>query len=84
MEDMKRHRAKAEKGRIKLDVPTDLPDGAEVEVVIIQDDYLTPDELDPDERAEFYAGLDESIAEAERGETISAEECLRRLRDPIK
>lgn len=84
MEDMKRHRARAEKGRIKLDVPTDLPDGAVVDVVILFDDGPTLDGMPPEERAELLAALDEGLDQSERGETISAEESLRHLRDPLK
>ena len=39
-------------GRLVLDEPTDLPDGAEVEVLVIDD------ELTAEERAELHASLD--------------------------
>lgn len=79
MEHMKTHKARAENGRLKLDVPTDLPDGAEVDVIVLGEEPY--DSMDPAERAELDAAIDESLDQIARGESISAEECLRRLRD---
>jgi predicted DNA-binding antitoxin AbrB/MazE fold protein len=45
-------KAQVTNGRLKLDEPTDLPEGAEVEVVIIDDG------LSLEERAELHASLD--------------------------
>lgn len=78
MENMKTHKARAENGRLRLDVPTDLPDGAEVDVLVLGADESF-DSMDPAERAELEAAIDESLEQAARGETISAEESLRRL-----
>ena len=80
MEHMKTHKARAENGRLKLDVPTELPDGAEVDVIVLGEEE-SYDSMDPAERAELDAAIDESLDQIARGESISAEECLRRLRD---
>ena len=47
-------------GRLVFDEPTDLPDGADVEVVVIDD------ELTVDERAGLHASLDRLLDEAQR------------------
>jgi hypothetical protein len=60
-------------GRIEIG-DVELPEGAEVAVCYSGDEagvQLTPDEL---------AELDASIAEADRGETIAAEDVLREIR----
>jgi hypothetical protein len=63
-------------GRLALDVPTDLPDGAEVEVVVIDD------ELTAGERLALHASLDRALegsgSEARRG--MDAVEYLRQYR----
>jgi hypothetical protein len=61
-------------GRLVLDEPTDLPDGAEVEVVVIDDD------LTVDERAELHASLDRALDDSEAGRGMDAAEYLKRYR----
>ncbi len=61
-------------GRLVLDEPTDLPDGAEVEVVVIGD------ELTPDERAELHASLDRALDDSEAGRSVDAADYLRQYR----
>lgn len=61
-------------GRLVLDEPTDLPDGAEVEVVVIDD------ELSADERAELHASLDQALAESDAGRAVDAREYLEQYR----
>jgi hypothetical protein len=51
----------ARNGRLILDEPTDLPDGAEVEVLLI-DDNLTAEE-----RAELHASLDRALDDSAAG-----------------
>jgi hypothetical protein len=63
-------------GRIVLDDPVDLPEGAAVEIAVLGDDG----ELSAEERAEAEAAIDEGIDQAERGETSPIEDVLRRLR----
>lgn len=53
-------------GRIVLDEPTTLPDGAEVEVVVIDDD------LSAGERAELHASIDQALEDAEVGRRMEA------------
>lgn len=61
-------------GRVQLDEPTDLPDGAEVEVVVLDD------ELSADERAALHASLDRALEDSEAGRGVDAMEYLRQYR----
>jgi hypothetical protein len=63
-------------GRIVLDDPVELPEGAEVEIAVLEEE----DDMTPEERAEAEASIDRGLEQAARGETISAEELIRRLR----
>ena len=53
-------------GRLLLDEPTDLPDGAEVEVLVIDD------ELTPADRAELHASLDRALEDSDAGRGTDA------------
>ncbi len=57
-------------GRLVVDEPTDLPDGAEVEIVVIDDKLTT------EERAELHASLDRALDDSEAGEGVDAAEYL--------
>jgi len=61
-------------GRLVLDEPTNLPDGAEVEVLVIDD------ELTAEERAELHASLDRALEDSEAGRGMDAWEYLERYR----
>lgn len=61
-------------GRLVLDEPTGLPDGAEVEVLVIDDD------LTAEERAELHASLDRAVDDSETGRGMDAWEFLDRYR----
>jgi hypothetical protein len=61
-------------GRLVLDEPTDLPDGAEVEVLVIDD------ELTAEERTELHASLERALDDAEAGRGMDAWEYLERYR----
>jgi hypothetical protein len=61
-------------GRLVLDEPTDLPEGAEVEVVVIDD------ELSPEERVALHASLDRALDDSEAGRGMDAAEYLRQYR----
>jgi hypothetical protein len=61
-------------GRLVLDEPTDLPDGAEVEVVVIDDD------LTPEERAHLHASLDRALDDSEAGRSMDVGEYLKQYR----
>ena len=53
-------------GRLVLDEAADLPDGAEVEVVVIDD------ELSAEERAALHASLDRALDDSEAGRGMDA------------
>ncbi|MGH9201222.1 MAG: hypothetical protein ACRD2A_08310 [Vicinamibacterales bacterium] len=61
-------------GRLALDEATDLPDGAEVEVLVIDD------ELTGEERAELHASLDRALEDSDAGRGNEAWEYLERYR----
>lgn len=61
-------------GRLVLDEPTDLPDGAEVEVLVVDD------ELTAEERAELHASLDRALEDSDAGRGMDAWEFLERYR----
>ncbi len=72
------HKASVRNGRLVLDEPTELPDGAVVDLVAIDADVL--DDLDEAEREELRAALAEGIAQDDAGDTVDADEVLARLR----
>jgi len=74
-------RAHVHNGRLVLDEPTDLPEGEIVELVPL-DEVLARggDYLDADERAELHRDLATSIAEADAGHLIDADDVLADLR----
>ena len=78
MQPLKAH---VHNGRLVLDEPTDLPEGEIVELVPL-DKVLARggDYLDDEERAELHRALEESIAEADAGQLIDAEDVLAELR----
>ncbi len=71
---MHAHKIHAKNGRLVLDEPTDLPDGAEVEIVVIDD------ELTAEERAELHASLDRALEDSDAGRGMDAREYLERYR----
>lgn len=62
-------------GRVVVDEPTDLPDGAEVEVLVIGGDELTPEE-----RVELHASLDRALENSDAGRGVDAWEYLKQCR----
>ncbi|MBN1608271.1 MAG: hypothetical protein JW940_16685 [Polyangiaceae bacterium] len=68
-------KTRVENGRIRLDQPTNLPDGAEVELVIVGGD-----ELDDEERARLHEALDEAEADIDAGRVVSEEDVWTALR----
>lgn len=71
---MHTRKVQVKNGRLVLDEPTDLPDGAEVEVLVI-DDQLTAEE-----RAELHASLDRALEDSDAGRGVEAWEYLERYR----
>lgn len=61
-------------GRLVLDEPTDLPDGAEIDVIVMDD------ELNAEERAELHASLDRALDDSEAGRGMDAAEYLKQYR----
>ncbi len=68
-------KAHVKNGRLLLDEPTDLPDGAEVRVALVDDD-----ELDDAERAKLHAAILEAEAELDAGSGVGEDELWARLR----
>ncbi|MBN1607544.1 MAG: hypothetical protein JW940_12985 [Polyangiaceae bacterium] len=68
-------KTRVENGRIKLDQPTNLPDGAEVELVIVGGD-----ELDDEERARLHASLERALDDEDAGRVVDADEFLAEVR----
>lgn len=71
-------KASVRNGRIVLDEPTELPEGAVVDLVAIGGDKL--DDLDDEEREALHAALAEGIAQDDAGDTVDADEVLAHLR----
>jgi hypothetical protein len=63
--------AHVKNGRIVLDEPTDLPEGAEVELVV-----RGGDELDEAERGELHASLERALDDEAAGRVVDAERFL--------
>ena len=62
-------------GRLVLDEPTNLPEGAEVRVALVDGD-----DLDDAERAELHAAILAAEKELDAGQVASEEELWARLR----
>jgi hypothetical protein len=71
MQPLKAH---VRNGRLVLDEPTELPEGAEVQLTIVDDD-----EMSDEERARLHAALERSMAQAKAGKLIDANEVIGRL-----
>jgi anti-sigma factor RsiW len=71
MQSLKAH---VRNGRLVLDEPTDLPEGAEV-VLTVSDD----DRMEDEERARLHAALERSMAQAKAGKLVDADVVLGRL-----
>jgi hypothetical protein len=72
---MKALKAHVRGGRLLLDEPTDLPEGAEVRVALVDDD-----ELDEGERAKLHAAILAAEAELDAGQAVGEAELWSRLR----
>ena len=71
-------RATVRNGHLVLDEPTELPEGAVVDLVAVGGDAL--DELDDEEREALHTALAEGIAQDDAGDTVDADEVLAHLR----
>ena len=63
-------------GRIVVDEPVDLPDGAEVRVYLYD---TAADSMSAEERAALERRLERSLKQADAGELIEADEVLAEL-----
>jgi hypothetical protein len=61
--------------RLVLDEPTDLPDGTELGLAVVDD----ADQLDDEDRAKLHAALAASEVEFRDGEAIPAEQVIAEL-----
>jgi hypothetical protein len=77
-------KARVVNGRIKLDEPTDLPEGKEIELIAL-DDVLARDgdDLDDAERAALHRALDESIEDEQAGNVESLSKIIADLRTQL-
>jgi hypothetical protein len=71
MQPLKAH---VHNGRLVLDEPTDLPEGTEVELMPVDDDF------DPAERARLLQAIEEGAEDFERGDHMDAFEFVAQLR----
>lgn len=69
-------KARVLNGRLVVDEPTDLPEGTEVDLVLLD----PGDWLDEDDRAALHRALAASRADVEAGRLTDADEVLRELR----
>jgi len=72
---MRAFKAHVKGGRLVLDEPTNLPEGAEVRLAPIDDD-----ELDDAERGRLHAAIVAAEAELDAGQVASEDELWARLR----
>jgi hypothetical protein len=68
-------KARVKNGRLVLDEPTNLPEGAEVELVPGDGD----DDLDDEERAELHRSIEEGLADMKAGRVVDAKAAIARL-----
>ena len=74
LDSMEALRALVRNGRLVMDEATELPEGTEVRLIVVED------ELDEGERTELDAALREGIAEMRAGKTVDGHEAIARLR----
>ena len=63
-------------GRIVVDEPVDLPDGAELRLYLYD---AAADSMTPEERVALERALERSLAQADAGELMEADEVLAEL-----
>lgn len=69
-------RAHVANGRLVVDETVDLPDGAEVQIAVVD----AGDQLDDEDRARLHAAIEQAQDELDRGEGIPATDFLADLR----
>jgi hypothetical protein len=68
-------KAHVRSGRIIVDEPTDLPEGAELDLVVVGND-----DLDEEEELALMASLDRALADEDAGRVVNADEFLAEVR----
>ena len=68
-------KAQVKNGRLVLDEPTDLPEGREVELVV-----LDGDEFEPEEKARLLQAIEDGIEDIEKGDYVDGFELIAQLR----
>ena len=83
---MHAHKARVENGRLKLDEPTDLPNGTELYLVRADEStdivLLDDDGLEGGERAELLKVIDDGLADAEAGKVEDFSKLIAKMRAP--
>lgn len=81
---MQPFKARVENGRIKLDEPTDLPEGKLVELVPLAEVFLSGgDDLDDEDRIRLHESIREGIEDMEAGCTVDAKAVIAELRSRL-
>jgi hypothetical protein len=68
-------KARVRNGRLVLDEPTNLPEGAEVTVILADSD-----DLDDEERAELHRAIEEGMDDCDAGRVEDAYQVIAELR----
>jgi hypothetical protein len=79
MGDMQALKAHVRNGHFVIDEPTDLPEGTEVELQLVNvaDPWA---EMDPEERAELEEAIEEGARDFEKGDHMEARAFMAQLR----
>lgn len=67
-------KAHVKNGRLVLDEPTDLPEGREVELVVLDDE-----EFHPEERARLLQAIEDGVEDIEKGDYVDGMEFANEL-----
>ena len=77
-------KARVENGRLRLDEPTDLPEGQVVDLVSLDEVLLSGgDDLDAQERVALHGSIREGSADMEAGRTVDARAAITQLRSRL-
>ena len=71
---MQPFKAVVKNGRLMVDEPTELPEGTEIELLPVDDDF------DPQERARLLQAIDEGIEDFERGDHVDGFDFIAQMR----
>lgn len=67
-------KAVVKNGRIVVDEPTELPEGTEIELVPVDEDF------EPEERARLLAAIDDGVEDFERGDHMDGFDFIAQMR----